>query len=140
MLAVGAIRGFVCLVPRVAPAFGRSRRPSYAIGEVTSLHKYPVGLLETADARPGVLHALTGVIAQHRGDIAAVEILVNEPPESRTYLEKEGIMVISLNRTGSVPAAADLVVTDPIQAGVMAVMAVAKTARFDLDRLKRRIV
>jgi len=39
---------------------------------------------------------------------------------------------------GSVPEAANLVVTDPIQAGVMAVMAVADTASFTLDRLKRR--
>jgi energy-converting hydrogenase B subunit Q len=36
------------------------------------------------------------------------------------------------------PAAADLVVTDPLQAGVMTVMAVAETAKFSLARLKRR--
>jgi energy-converting hydrogenase B subunit Q len=50
-----------------------------------------------------------------------------------------GLLVISLNMAGSVPDAADLVVTDPIQAGVMAVMAVAETARFTLERLKRRV-
>ena len=50
----------------------------------------------------------------------------------------QGMLVISLNMAGSVPDAADLVVTDPIQAGVMAVMAVADTASFTLDRLKRR--
>ncbi|MBM3774519.1 MAG: ACT domain-containing protein [Acidobacteria bacterium] len=50
-----------------------------------------------------------------------------------------GLMVISLNMAGSVPEAADLVVTDPVQAGVMAVMAVADTAKFTLDRLKRRV-
>jgi energy-converting hydrogenase B subunit Q len=50
----------------------------------------------------------------------------------------QGLLVISLNMAGSVPDAADLVVTDPIQAGVMAVMAVADTASFRLDRLKRR--
>ena len=50
----------------------------------------------------------------------------------------QGMLVISLNMAGSVPEAANLVVTDPIQAGVMAVMAVADTATFDLDRLKRR--
>jgi energy-converting hydrogenase B subunit Q len=50
-----------------------------------------------------------------------------------------GLPVISLNMAGSVPDAADLVVTDPVQAGVMAVMAVADTAKFDLMRqLKRR--
>jgi energy-converting hydrogenase B subunit Q len=50
-----------------------------------------------------------------------------------------GLMVISLNMAGSVPEAADLVVTDPVQAGVMAVMAVAETAKFTLERLKRRV-
>jgi len=50
----------------------------------------------------------------------------------------QGLLVISLNMAGSVPAAADLVVTDPVQAGVMAVMLVAETASFTLERLKRR--
>ena len=51
----------------------------------------------------------------------------------------QGLLVISLNMAGSVPDAADLVVTDPVQAGVMAVMAVADTAKFTVDRLKRRV-
>jgi len=50
----------------------------------------------------------------------------------------QGLMVVSLNMAGSVPAAADLVVTDPVQAGVMTVMAVAETAKFSLARLKHR--
>ncbi|WP_457554385.1 DUF5612 domain-containing protein [Candidatus Pyrohabitans sp.] len=47
-----------------------------------------------------------------------------------------GIPVISLNMAGSVPEVADLVVTDPVQAGVMAVMAIARTASFDLEKVK----
>ena len=50
----------------------------------------------------------------------------------------QGLLVVSLNMAGSVPAAADLVVTDPVQAGVMAVMAVSEAAQFSLARLKRR--
>ena len=50
-----------------------------------------------------------------------------------------GMLVVSLNMAGSVPEAADLVVTDPVQAGVMTVMAVADTAKFTVERLKRRI-
>jgi energy-converting hydrogenase B subunit Q len=211
-----------------------------------------VGLLIVSDAGPGVLHELTGVIARHRGDISAIEIVTHEP-ESQVYLEvtlpgeaealvrdldalavvrsvtrvetfqkvygkriiiigggaqvgqvaigavseadrhnirgehisvdtmplvgeeplaeavravarlprarvlvlagalmggrisdavrqvrEAGIIVISLNMAGSVPDAADLVVSDPVQAGVMAVMAVAKTAKFSIDRLNRR--
>lgn len=51
----------------------------------------------------------------------------------------QGLLVVSLNMAGSVPDAADLVVTDPVQAGVMTVMAVANTARFSIERLSRRI-
>jgi energy-converting hydrogenase B subunit Q len=51
----------------------------------------------------------------------------------------QGLLVISLNMAGSVPEAADLVVSDPVQAGVMAVMAVAETAKFTVERLKRRV-
>jgi energy-converting hydrogenase B subunit Q len=54
-------------------------------------------------------------------------------------VRQKGLLVISLNMAGSVPDAADLVVSDPVQAGVMAVMAVADTARFTLERLNRRV-
>jgi energy-converting hydrogenase B subunit Q len=53
-------------------------------------------------------------------------------------VRKGGLPVISLNMAGSVPEAADLVVSDPVQAGVMAVMAVAETAKFDLMRQAKR--
>ena len=61
----------------------------------------------------------------------AIEAAVREVRAQR-------LLVISLNMAGSVPDASDLVVTDPVQAGVMAVMAVAETATFNLERLKRR--
>ncbi|AEH06854.1 DUF5612 domain-containing protein [Methanothermococcus okinawensis] len=54
--------------------------------------------------------------------------------------EKTGLYVISLNMFGSVPRVADLVVTDPIQAGVLAVMTIADTAKFDINRVKGRII
>lgn len=47
----------------------------------------------------------------------------------------EDLIVITLNMPGSVTKEADLIVTDPVQAGVMAVMAVASTAVFDVKRL-----
>lgn len=49
-------------------------------------------------------------------------------------IRKKGIIVLSLNMPGRVTEAADLVVTDPVQCGVMAVMAVADTAHFDITR------
>jgi energy-converting hydrogenase B subunit Q len=54
-------------------------------------------------------------------------------------VREQGLLVISLNMAGSVPDAADLVVSDPVQAGVMAVMAVADTAKFNVARLKQRV-
>ncbi len=54
-------------------------------------------------------------------------------------VREQGLLVVSLNMAGSVPDAADLVVTDPVQAGVMTVMAVAETAKFTVERLKRRV-
>ncbi len=59
--------------------------------------------------------------------------------EAVKEVQSYGLRVISLNQAGSVTDVADLVVSDPVQAGVMAVMAVAETAKFDLMRqLKRR--
>ncbi len=53
-------------------------------------------------------------------------------------VRQKGLWVISLNMAGSVPDAADLVVSDPVQAGVMAVMAVADTAKFNILRQQNR--
>jgi energy-converting hydrogenase B subunit Q len=53
-------------------------------------------------------------------------------------VRQTGMIVISLNQAGSVPDVADLVVSDPVQAGVMAVMAVADTAKFDIVRQQKR--
>jgi energy-converting hydrogenase B subunit Q len=49
----------------------------------------------------------------------------------------QGLLVISLHMAGSVPDAADLVVSDPVQAGVMAVMAIADRAKLTIARLRR---
>ncbi len=53
-------------------------------------------------------------------------------------VREKGLLVISLNMAGSVPEVADLVVSDPVQAGVMAVMAIADTAKFDIVRQQKR--
>src|SRR3954470_15963700 len=53
-------------------------------------------------------------------------------------LQEVGIPVVSLNMVGSVSRVADLVISDPVQAGTMAVMAIADTARFNLARQRGR--
>jgi energy-converting hydrogenase B subunit Q len=71
--------------------------------------------------------------------VLAGALMGGEIEEAVREVRAQGILVVSLNMAGSVPDAADLVVTDPVQAGVMAVMAVAETAKFRLDRLTRRV-
>ena len=71
--------------------------------------------------------------------VLAGSLMGGEIADAVEEVRKSGLYVISLNMAGSVPDAADLVVTDPVQAGVMAVMAVADTAKFDMmKQLKKR--
>ena len=71
--------------------------------------------------------------------VLAGSLMGGEITEAVKEVQARGLRVISLNQAGSVPDVADLVVSDPTQAGVMAVMAIAETARFDLARqLKRK--
>ena len=70
--------------------------------------------------------------------VLAGALMGGEITEAVRDLQTHGIVVISLNMVGSVRDAADLVVTDPLQAGVMAVMAVADTAQFDISKQRRR--
>ena len=70
--------------------------------------------------------------------VLAGSIMGGEITRAVEDVRRNGLPVISLNMAGSVPDAADLVVSDPVQAGVMAVMAVADTAKFDLMRQRGR--
>jgi len=70
--------------------------------------------------------------------VLAGALMGGEVARAVREIRKKGIIVISLNMAGSVPDAADLVVSDPVQAGVMAVMAVAQTASFDIKRQRGR--
>lgn len=72
-----------------------------------------------------------------RALVLAGAIMGGEIESAVRTVRKRGLIVVSLNMAGSVPEAADLVVTDPIQAGVMAVMAIAETATFRVDKLKK---
>ena len=70
--------------------------------------------------------------------VLAGSLMGGEITKAVEEVRANGVYVISLNMAGSVPDAADLVVSDPVQAGVMAVMAVAETAKFDLVRQQKR--
>jgi len=70
--------------------------------------------------------------------VLAGSIMGGEISRAVEAVREKGLYVISLNMAGSVPDVADLVVSDPVQAGVMAVMAVADTAKFDIIRQQKR--
>jgi energy-converting hydrogenase B subunit Q len=70
--------------------------------------------------------------------VLAGSIMGGEISRAVEDVRRKGLYVISLNMAGSVPDVADLVVSDPVQAGVMAVMAVAETAKFDIVRQQKR--
>ena len=71
--------------------------------------------------------------------VLAGSLMGGEIEKAVREVRAQGLLVVSLNMAGSVPDAADLVVTDPVQAGVMTVMAIADTAKFRVDRLQRRV-
>ena len=104
-------------------------------GEHISIDTIPlVGEQPLADAVRAVAR-----LPRARALVLAGALMGGEIEVAVREVRAQGLLVISLNMAGSVPDAADLVVTDPVQAGVMAVMAVAETAKFTLERLSRRV-
>jgi energy-converting hydrogenase B subunit Q len=70
--------------------------------------------------------------------VLAGSIMGGDITRAANELRANGIPVIALNMVGSITEAVDLVVSDPVQAGTMAVMAIADTATFDLARMRGR--
>jgi len=104
-------------------------------GEHISVDTIPlVGEKALAEAVRAVVR-----LPRARALVLAGSLMGGEIEAAVREVRAQGLLVISLNMAGSVPDAADLVVSDPVQAGVMAVMAVADTAKFTVDRLKRRV-
>jgi len=104
-------------------------------GEHISVDTIPlVGEQALADAVRAVAR-----LPRAKALVLAGSLMGGDIEQAVREVRQEGLLVISLNMAGSVPQAADLVVSDPVQAGVMAVMAVAETAKFTLERLKRRV-
>ncbi len=104
-------------------------------GEHISVDTIPlVGERPLAEAVRAVVR-----LPRARALVLAGALMGGEIERAVREVRAQGLLVISLNMAGSVPEAADLVVSDPVQAGVMAVMAVADTAKFAVDRLKRRV-
>ena len=70
--------------------------------------------------------------------VLAGSIMGGDISKAVDRVREAGIPVIALKMAGTVPQHADLVVTDPIQAGVFAVMHVSSKAVFDINRVRGR--
>lgn len=104
-------------------------------GERISIDTIPlVGEKELAEAVSAV-----GRIPRVCALVLAGSLMGGKISEEVEKLKNElSIIIISLSMPGSVTEKADLVVTDPVQAGVMAVMAVADTAILDIKKIRRK--
>ena len=72
--------------------------------------------------------------------VLAGSLMGGQITEAVKKIKKEkGVIIISLNMPGSAKDYADLIITDPVQAGVLAVMAIADTAVFDIKKLHGNI-
>ena len=70
--------------------------------------------------------------------VLAGSIMGGDISAAADELRAVGVPIIALNMVGSITDHVDLVVSDPVQAGTMAVMAIADTATFDLARQRGR--
>ena len=104
-------------------------------GERISVDTIPlVGEQPLADAVRAVAR-----LPRAKALVLAGSLMGGDIEQAVRAVREQGLLVVSLNMAGSVPDAADLVVTDPVQAGVMTVMAIADTAKFTVGRLQRRV-
>jgi energy-converting hydrogenase B subunit Q len=104
-------------------------------GEHISVDTIPlVGEQPIADAVRAVAR-----LPRAKAVVLAGSLMGGDIEKAVREVRAQGLLVVSLNMAGSVPDAADLVVSDPVQAGVMTVMAVADTAKFTVEKLTRRV-
>ena len=125
---------------------GGAQVAQVALGAITEADRHNIrGERISIDTLPivdedNIAKAVNAVTRTHR---AAILVLAGSLMGGRIAaevqkLQKEGFKIIALNMAGSVPEVADLIVTDPVQAGTFAVMAIAKTAKFDINRVLGR--
>jgi energy-converting hydrogenase B subunit Q len=103
-------------------------------GERISVDTIPlVGEEQLADA-------VRAVARLHRARILVLAgaLMGGDITNAVREIREAGILVVCTSMAGSVPEVADVVVSDPVEAGVMAVMLIADTAKFSIEHVRGR--
>src|SRR5690349_15943958 len=101
-------------------------------GERISVDTIPlVGEEQLADAVRAVAR-----LHRARALVLAGALMGGEITNAVREIREAGILVLCTSMAGSVPDAADVVESDPVEAGVMAVMLIADTAKFSIEHVR----
>ena len=139
--ALGSVFG-----KRIIVVGGGAQVAQVALGAVSEADRHNLrGERISVDTIPLVGEADIAAAVRAVADLPRARLLVlagsimgGDISAAAEELRDVGIPIIALNMVGSITDHVDLVVSDPVQAGTMAVMAVAETATFDLDRQRGR--
>ena len=131
---------------RVIVVGGGAQVAQVALGAVSEADRHNLrGERISVDTIPLVGEANIAAAVRAVADLPRARLLVlagsimgGDITRAAHELRAVGIPIIALNMAGSITDAVDLVVSDPVQAGTMAVMAIADTATFDLARQRGR--
>ena len=131
---------------RVIVIGGGAQVAQVALGAVSEADRHNLrGERISVDTIPLVGEANIAAAVRAVADLPRARLLVlagsimgGDITRAAKELRAVGIPIIALNMVGSITDAVDLVVSDPVQAGTMAVMAIADTATFDLARQRGR--
>jgi energy-converting hydrogenase B subunit Q len=139
--ALGSIFG-----KRVIVIGGGAQVAQVALGAVSEADRHNLrGERISVDTIPLVGEASIAAAVRAVADLPRARLLVlagsimgGDISTAADELRAVGVSIIALNMVGSITDHVDLVVSDPVQAGTMAVMAIADTATFDLVRQRGR--
>jgi energy-converting hydrogenase B subunit Q len=131
---------------RIIVVGGGAQVAQVALGAVSEADRHNLrGERISVDTIPLVGEADIAAAVRAVADLPRARLLVlagslmgGDITRAARELRDHGIPIIALNMAGSITEAVDLVVSDPVQAGTMAVMAIADTATFDLERQRGR--
>ena len=139
--ALGSIFG-----KRVIVVGGGAQVAQVALGAVSEADRHNLrGERISVDTIPLVGESNIAAAVRAVADLPRARLLVlagsimgGDISAAADELRAVGVPIIALNMVGSITEHVDLVVSDPVQAGTMAVMAIADTATFDLARQRGR--